>query len=362
MSLYDIVCVVTNEISYDRRMIRTCTTLSKSGKKVLMIGREVAHKVYNDDFPFDTYRVRCDKQDGPGFYREVLQRFNRFLKKTTYKDLLLTDYDTILLARLQRSKARRIYLDLHEYFEHTPELEGKPLKKSIWKMAAQIGQAKCDVIYTVNNSLANLYAKRFGRDIEVIRNVPSKKTTAAQVPKRLEVPLIRTVYLGVLNPGRGLKELITAIELSADIHLTIIGDGPLRESLEALVNDPLKVTFLGMVPPDEIAGLLGDKDLGWNLLYSHSKSYYYSLANKFFDYVHHDVPVVTMDFPEYRDLLAKYPCGTILPELSVQSISDVLEMVRVDREHLRKWKEACPLLAEEYNWEHESKKLLALFG
>jgi len=362
MMAYDIVCVVTNDITYDRRMIRTCDTLAKEGKKVLIIGREIPGRSYHDNFLFDTYRLICEKNSGPLFYKEILDRAHRHLKRISYTDLLLTDYDTILLARLQRGKARRIYLDLHEYFEHTPELSGNQIKKSIWKMAAQIGQAKCDVIYTVNDSLAGFYSERFNRDVKVIFNVPEKKTLAEGNETSVETDIINTVYLGALNPGRGLEEIIQAIQQAEGFHLTIIGDGPLLKSLQDMVDDPSKVHFTGMAKPEELPSLLTGKDFGWNLLEVNSKSYYYSLANKFFDYIHHGVPVVTMDFPEYSRILFEHSCGKTLSELSVPAVSDLLQFVSRDREHLRKWKEACPQVAAKYNWELESEKLIELFS
>jgi len=361
MNSYDIVCVVTNDISNDRRMIRTCQTLVASGKKVLMVGRVIAERTYKDNYEFDTHRLICNHKSGPLFYKEIIERANAYLDDLKYTDLLLTDYDTILLARLQRSRARRIYLDLHEYFEHTPELSGKPIKKSIWKMAAQIGQAKCDIVYTVNQSLAKLYSERFKRDVKVIFNVP-QKVTAQLGHTTNESGIINTVYLGALNIGRGLEEIISAIQLEEGFHLTIIGEGPIKMQLQALVDHPDKISFTGMQLPETLTHLLLGKDIGWNLLEKASKSYYYSLANKFFDYIHHGVPVVTMDFPEYSRILSEHPCGMSLSHLSVQSVRDYLNFISKNREYLRKWKEACTPVSEKYNWENEGKKLLDIFA
>ena len=89
MKSYDIVCVVSNDIAYDRRMIRTCQTLSEAGKKVLLLGRVIEGRNYEDNFIFDTHRLLCRHNSGPRFYKEILEKAHSFLNPVSYTHLTL---------------------------------------------------------------------------------------------------------------------------------------------------------------------------------------------------------------------------------------------------------------------------------
>jgi hypothetical protein len=86
--------------------------------------------------------------------------------------------------------------------------------------------------------------------------------------------------------------------------LVIAGDGPLRKDLEKLAVAGIptgdKVVFKGRLSSNQLSLVAREATIGLNILSSNSKSYYYSLANKFFDYIHAELPQVCIDFPEYR--------------------------------------------------------------
>lgn len=355
---YDIICLVSNDLNTDRRMIRTCNFLVAQGKSVLLVGRELSSSHPLTEQSFDQYRVKCSYNSGVRFYIELPIRLRAVLKKLQFEKLLCADLDTALCAKMINKQDRKFYLDLHEYFTEVPELSGKYFKKWIWNLVERITVNHFDVIYTVNQSLADIFSKKLNREISVIRNVPN---LIDQVERSTHLP-IESVYLGVLNPGRGLKELIGVIKDRQDIHLTIIGDGPLRTDLEKLAEGASNIVFLGSKPPNMISSILNSMDIGWNLLNNSSKSYYYSLANKFFDYTHHGLPVITMDFPEYKKLVDQYECGWLLADLSESNINAVIdEMVHLFQG--KGWttlRNNCHQLAKEKNWEKESAKLRIL--
>jgi glycosyltransferase involved in cell wall biosynthesis len=85
--------------------------------------------------------------------------------------------------------------------------------------------------------------------------------------------LRRWLYLGNLVEGKGLRELIAGfarvkagdpVPDAAPLHLTIVGDGPLRDELAALAIE-LEVAdtvgFTDGVPPDRVPALLAEHDL-----------------------------------------------------------------------------------------------------
>ena len=149
------------------------------------------------------------------------------------------------------------------------------------------------------------------------------------------------------------------------MSLTLIGDGPLNQHLRQIGNGHKNISFVGAQEPDMITTALENMNIGWNLLDDSSQSYYYSLANKFFDYLHHGLPVITMDFPEYKEVIDHYNCGFLLPNIEEGTIDKMLDQLELSFnqdgtfEHYYK---NCLRAAQENNWDQESSKLLELIN
>ena len=354
---YDYICLVTNDIEHDRRMIRLCRLLHAKSKRVLLVGRVLPNSNKEFSLEFETKRIQCSFNSGPQFYLEIVWRMRRLLKKMQFSNLICVDLDTSLVALFQNERTRKI-IDLHEYFEKVPELKNQSLKSWIWKKVGEYMVPKFDQVVTVNESLAKIFTKKYRKEVSFIRNMPDD---IVAISKSLDTSL-DTVYLGVLNPGRGLAELVNAFKEFDGATLTIIGDGPLRNELEKSANETTHIKFLGAIPPEQVNEYLSAAHIGWNLLDSFSESYYYSLANKFFDYTNNGLPVATMNFPEYRSLIEKDNTGYLLDNIEPKTIITLLESITSDKKTWLVKHQNCVSLSKDYTWKNESKIWIHLLG
>ncbi len=355
-----IIFTVTNDLAYDRRMQRICASLQKNGWDVTLIGRQLPNSPALTNLPFKTQRIRCYFNKGKLFYIEYNFRLFwklLFMKADVYGAV---DLDTIIpVFKVAILKGKKKVFDAHEYFQEVPEVTGRPVTKFIWSTVAKIFIPRADVAITVSESLAKEFEQLYGKSFHVIRNVPEKKqpieTTASG--KYL-------LYQGALNEGRGLEHLIEAMQ-KIDMPLKIAGEGDLSENLrqqaKALGMED-KVEFLGFISPEKLNPLTAQAWLGFNLLENKSLSYYYSLANKFFDYIQHGVPSVNMDFPEYRALNAQYRVAILLDQLSVEDIITVVNKLKNDSESYKQLRQNCLCARNELNWENEEEKLKKIFS
>ena len=99
---------------------------------------------------------------------------------------------------------------------------------------------------------------------------------------------INILYIGYLNEGRGLESAVRMMKYLPDrVNLFLIGKGDKEEELQELSNDlklSSQVHFEGWKKPLALQEYLKEAHLGLNLLEDRSVSYFYSLANKTFDY------------------------------------------------------------------------------
>ncbi|MCB0689103.1 MAG: glycosyltransferase [Saprospiraceae bacterium] len=355
-----IVFAVTNDISQDRRMIRICDTLQRSGYQVTLVGRQLPQSKPLDNFSFNTHRIKCYFNQGPRFYAEFNIRLFFYLKKINADIFGAVDYDTLkAVVKAAKSRNAKVIFDAHEWFEEVPELEGRLKVKNYWMKIAREGIPRTQLRYTVSKSIGEKLEERYGKPFEVVRNFPLLKT---EEPGSIREDIL--VYLGVLNRGRGLPEIIRAMhEINA--KLILIGDGDIREELWSIAtkeNLLHKIIFQGYVPPNELDKLLLKARVGINLLDKTSDSYKYSLANKFFDYIHAGMPQVFMDFPEYRRYYDQFRIGAPVYDLKQSSIVYAVNHLLQDRNYWFNLHLECLKARQEWCWQREEKRLVEMIG
>jgi glycosyltransferase involved in cell wall biosynthesis len=358
-----ILCTVTNDLSYDQRMIRICSTLAGAGYTVQLVGRRRPSSIPLKSRSFDQKRLACFFQSGKLFYLEYNLRLLLYLLAARADVLCAVDLDTLLPAYLvSRLRGLPLVYDAHEYFTEVPELAHRPGTKRIWEALAHVLLPRLKHAYTVGEELAAELSNRYGTSFEVIRNVPFRRSPDTAEPP-LQPPVL--LYQGALNRGRGLEEAILAMHELPDARLWLAGEGDLSEALRALARREglaQRVRFLGYVQPEDLWKITPQATLGLNLLADQGLNYYYSLANKVFDYIQAGIPSLNPDFPEYRKLQATYGCLVLLPRLDPPALAGAVRALLKDMPAYRELRKACQQAAGELHWEKESEKLLSIYS
>ncbi len=359
-----IICTVTNDLNFDQRMIRICTSLSGAGYKVMLVGRQLPNSPILKKQPFQQKRLHLIFEKGKLFYIEYNVRLLFYLLFSRFDAVCSVDLDTLLPGYLvSKIKGKTCIYDAHEYFSEVPEVVGRPLVKKAWEGIADFTIPKLKFAYTVCESLAEIFYQKYRTPFAVIRNVPVRKPLLPQ-KKMGKYPFV-LIYQGVLNDGRGLEETVEAIEQLKGVELWLAGEGDLSNMLREKVADKGltdRIIFHGRVSPDKLHLLTSQAHLGLNLLKNKGLNYYYSLANKTFDYMQAGIPSLCMPFPEYKKLSLQSGALIIINELSASQISKAIESIRKDQALYQDLCEKNRRAAEEWIWEKEEEILLRFYS
>ena len=362
-----IYCTVTNDLVGDRRMIRTCEFLASKGADVTLVGRVMKGSEPLKNHIFKQDRIQCFFNRGKLFYLEYNLRLMLYLWSKNPHVLCSVDLDTAIAGRLiKRFKPLKWIVDSHEWFPFVPEVERRTVIQKIWLTVEKTVMDHADVVYTVGNEIAKSMKDKYAREIEVVRNMPEEKDIAkhAQKPAALEkVGNEFILYQGALNEARGLERLIRVLK-KIPYDLVLIGDGDMKEKLEIKVNQlglNHRVHFIGFIRPEELSNYTRWATIGYNVSEPVSESYRLSLNNKFFDYVHAELPSVINDFPEYRNLVQEFPVGTLVKNED-DEIIEVLNNLWGNSHALNKMKRSCTEAKRVWNWEIESANLLKIYS
>lgn len=342
-------------------MQRICRTLVENGYTVTLVGRSLPHSAPLDNTSFHQKRLHCRFRKGFLFYAEYNLRLFRYLLFASFDAVCSVDLDTLpagCFATLLRRK-RRVF-DAHEYFTEVPEVTDRAFVKGIWEMVARLCLPFYQHAYTVGNGLAAIFEKKYGLPFRVVRNVPVSIHSPVADKKKPYVLL----YQGALNEGRGIETALEAMKQLDDVQLWLAGEGDLSEMLRRRATElglGDKVRFLGFIKPEELRRYTAQAWLGINLLENKGLSYYYSLANKFFDYVQAGTPVLTMNFPEYKALNEEQEVGILLDELSPGAVAVSINKLLDNNALYQKLQQNCLSARKVWNWEAEEKILIDIW-
>ncbi len=358
--MYRVILCVTNDLENDQRVNRSALTLHEAGFDVLVVGRMLP-KSSLFQRAYKIFRFRLLFRKSMFFYAEYNIRLFLFLLFKPFSVLIANDLDTLPACWLaSRIKKGYLVYDSHELFTEVPELVERPRVQKIWVKMESFLVPRVDKALTVCEPIAEIYFQKYGKEFEVVRNVPIKKVAFGNVVSRETVIL----YQGAVNKGRGIELMIDAMTFLPDAKLVIAGNGDLLDSLKEKArqsNSAEKITFLGHVAYDRLHTLTSSATVGISLEEDQGLNYRFALPNKIFDYIQSGIPVVVSNLPVMAGLVKEYGIGKVLgerePELLAQTLNEVISNQRKGyfAEYLQK-------AANSLHWDNEKQKFLSIFA
>ncbi len=359
-----LVFAVTTDLCFDQRMQRICGSLAGAGYRVQLVGWQRPASPPLTPQPYAQHRLRGWFQRGKLFYLEYNLRLLLYLLGQRAAAWCACDLDTALPLWLRaRLGGQPLVYDAHELFTEVPEVVARPAVQRLWRAVEKFVVPRARLAYTVGPALARLFEARYGRPFGVVRNVsryepaPFLGATDGYI-----------LYQGALNVGRGLEQLLDAMP---QVHgrLVLCGEGDCSAALRARAArlgllESGKVEFRGFVLPAGLRAVTRQAAVGIMLLENVGLSYYYSLANKFFDYVHAGIPQVLIDFPEYRALNDAFDVAELVPDLAPATLAAALNRLLPggDAAHYQHLAANCRRAAPLLSWQHEAQELRRLWA
>lgn len=371
--MQQIIFTVTNDVSYDQRMIRICTSLAQHGYAVTLVGRKMKQSVPLTTKPFNQKRLNCFFSKGAGFYAEYNLRLFCWLLFQKADCICAIDLDTILpclfVSKLKGTK--RVY-DAHELFCEMKEIVSRPGRYKIWKWIERFAVPKFTHGYTVCNPIAAEFEKMYGVKYDVVRSLPVKKESNELRAVSYEQAPLQTsnstsqkyfIYQGAVNEGRSFETLIPAMK-EVKIPLHIYGDGNfLAQTKELIAVHEVKenVVLKGKLEPGLLQQVTPRSFAGITIFENNGLSNYLSLANRFFDYIMAGIPQICVNYPAYAAINREFEVALLINDTASKTIADALNLLCTDVVLYNKLQQNCIKARETLNWQEEEKKLIAFY-
>lgn len=218
-----------------------------------------------------------------------------------------------------------------------------------------------DLIIVVNNDMADKFRK--GACI-TIWNYSILEIAESECEYNSCSPTL--IYVGGLSEERGISEIVQAMDFldtSRSVKLILCGEfgtQSYRRKVTGLWGYK-KVEYLGYVEPENVPLQMARATIGIACLHP-VRNYMYMPTTKVFQYVAAGLPVVVSNFPKWKEFIEGINCGIVVNPLDPQEIARAVGyLIEHPDEARRMGENGRKAVLEKYNWENESKNLLAIY-
>lgn len=357
-----VAVLVSNDLTFDQRVKKTCDVMVESGYVPTLVGRELPDSVPYVG-PGSAVRLKLKHKSGPLFYLELQISFYRWLKRAVQENeidaIWANDLDTLLPALLisRRHNLHLVY-DSHEFFTEAAGLTGRPLKRFVWLAIEKYCIPKVGKMLTVNESIAEKFRERYSIQVDVLRNMPvlsdvpnvSPRNAFSEygIPSDLPILLLQGAYM---DRDRGTKDAVEALEVMTGVRLVLVGAGIEFDESRARINDPRwngRLHCISRLPYEKLRTLTASADVGLSLDKGLHANYLLSLPNKLFDFIHVGLPIVASPMVEVSRVVEENGVGVVLNSVTSEDIAKVVaEVLEKPREY---WLEKCMVAREKLHW------------
>lgn len=384
------ICKVwDDEYPWDVRVEKICRSLVSAGHQVHLVcrnrRREAIHEI-RDGISIHRLRPLCRPLDAPltfpAFFNPVwLSAIARVVRQQDCNLILVRDLPLALAGILVgRVTGRPVALDFAENYpamlqDFWPRNRRQPFNwfaRNPWlagwveRIATRLADHILVVVQESFDRLRQLGVEP-GR-LSIVMNTPLPERFSGREPVALAAeasnPHFDIVYLGLLDPARGLETAIRAMPaITAKIsnaRLVIIGDGNHKNHLQDLAlrtGNADRIHFKGWIPYDRAHEWIAAAHIG---IVPHvtTVSWMTTIPNKLFDYMALGKPVVVSEAQPVRRIVENEQCGLVFRHGDARDFA--AQILRLAEPGLRRFFGANGRRAvlERYNWLVDERALL----
>jgi glycosyltransferase involved in cell wall biosynthesis len=367
-------CVMTSvHPPFDIRIFhKECKSLAAAGYDVTLIAPFDAPA---EPHHVDGVAIRAVPRSSHRFQRltRTVWRVYREAIKQTADVYHFHDPELIPVGLLLRLRGKKVVYDIHEdlprcmpYKPYLPKWVGRAVAGTV-EMLENFASRFFSALVAATPGIAVRFSAINDRTV-IVNNYPLM-TELLAVPKRpWEERDVAVTYVGSsVSASRGAVEMVQAMGLLPphfEASLALAGPFLPANLQDALATEPgwNRVRVLGMLPRPEVANVLSRARAG--LVVEHPEpNYVAGKPIKMYEYMAAGIPVISSDFPLWRQIVDGAGCGLCVDSLNPHKISEAIHyLLTHPKEAEEMGQRGRQAIIERYNWDREKRKLLHLYA
>jgi len=263
-------------------------------------------------------------------------------------------------------RGKKVVFDAHE--DLPKQLKSKPylngVSRKILPLAASVAEnwacARFSAVIGATPAISEKFSA-INPTSETVNNFPILGELSGcdvHEPRAREV-----TYVGGMSKIRGIEYLIAAMEFTNDVKLNLIGnfgDAAVEREVKQQY-DFSQINQLGFLERSEVRDVLARTRAGL-VTFLASPNHIDAQPNKMFEYMSAGVPIITSNFPLWREIVEGNKCGICVEPTDAAAIGAAIQFL-VDNpgEAFEMGQRGRRAVVDKYNWSNEEKKLFALY-
>jgi glycosyltransferase involved in cell wall biosynthesis len=347
-----------------RIFLKMCTSLARKGY--------VSHLVVADGegeaFENGVYIHDVGMRTG-GRITRMTKTVNKVFEKAVTLDVdlyHLHDPELIPIGLKLKKLGKKVVFDAHE--DLPKQLRSKPYLNKISQIVLSkimgwyesYACSKYDAIICATPIITDKFL--FINDNSVnINNYPilGELSTAAKWEDKFD----EVCYLGGIARIRGIEEVIKSLSFLEGIRLNLAGKFSEAYVEKSVKNSPewKKVNELGFLSRKKVSEVLARSKVGL-VTFHNVPNHIDAQPNKMFEYMSAGIPIVTSNFPMWKEIVVNNKCGVCVDPKNPQQIADAINFLITNPiEASEMANNGYEAVQKKYNWGVEEKKLFNLY-
>jgi glycosyltransferase involved in cell wall biosynthesis len=220
-----------------------------------------------------------------------------------------------------------------------------------------------DAIFCVSKKISEWYKKVYNlpEPITILNSTePTPVVTSTFLRDKFNLTPSQRIflYLGVLEPGRGIELLLEAFNGATDNQnvMVFVGYGSLENIIIQSSTHGKNIFHHAAVPKKDIPSIAASADVGVCIVSPSCLSYAYCMPNKIFEYLTSGLPVLVSPCITLQEFVTDNEVGLVLSDMSPLGIMEkVKELAGADR--LSAMKDRAVAVAREHSWPVQEQHL-----
>jgi glycosyltransferase involved in cell wall biosynthesis len=278
------------------------------------------------------------------------------------------DPELLPWALLLRLWGIKVVYDVHEdvpqQVSRNPVLPGwaKVVLPPFVTLVEWIGARLINGIVATSPTIANRFP---AHKTVLVRNFPLLDELHAPAPTPMAERAPEFTYIGSISEDRNIYRMMEAVARvpGGQARLRLAGGFASAETQRRAEQMPewSSVRFEGWVSREGVANILADGRAGLVVLKPVPHEML-TLPIKLFEYMAAGMPVISSDFPVWREIVDEARCGLLIDPLRTEELVRAMQAILGDpAEAQAMGARGRKAVVEKYNWDREAQTLLKLY-